>query len=303
MSFKIENVYKLCEEINLKCLSTEYISIKSNLRFICNDCGEVFERSFDNLKTRKSNICNKCGKAKSNKDRVFSYDYVKDFIELNDCKLLSKEYVNIDSELNIKCNCGNEFSTTFYKFKERNKRQCNDCGNKIKAIKNSISESEIIDMLNIDGYVLLDKKLDGGDQRILIQCDKKHTPYWVNVSKYKSTGRRCPYCQNSKGEKAIEKFLISNNVSFKSQFSFDDLKGLGSGKLRFDFCILNNDKIDYLLEYDGEMHYLETGLGNDLTKQKIHDSLKDKYCSENKIKLIRIPYWDFDNIEEILNNV
>lgn len=31
-----------------------------------------------------------------------------------------------------------------------------------------------------------------------------------------------------------------------------------------------------------------------------HDAIKNKYCEDNNIKLLRIPYWDFDNIEEIL---
>ena len=33
---------------------------------------------------------------------------------------------------------------------------------------------------------------------------------------------------------------------------------------------------------------------------KIKDNIKTQYCKDNNIKLIRIPYWDFDNIEEIL---
>ena len=30
------------------------------------------------------------------------------------------------------------------------------------------------------------------------------------------------------------------------------------------------------------------------------DSIKTKYCKDNNIKLIRIPYWDFKNIDTIL---
>ena len=36
----------------------------------------------------------------------------------------------------------------------------------------------------------------------------------------------------------------------------------------------------------------------DLTKRR--DEIKNKYCQENNIKLLRIPYWEFDNIENIL---
>ena len=40
-----------------------------------------------------------------------------------------------------------------------------------------------------------------------------------------------------------------------------------------------------------------------LEMQKQRDLIKDKYCQDNNIKLLRIPYWDFNNIELILNNI
>lgn len=33
---------------------------------------------------------------------------------------------------------------------------------------------------------------------------------------------------------------------------------------------------------------------------KIRDSIKDKYCIKNDIKLIRIPYWEGNHIKDIL---
>ena len=32
----------------------------------------------------------------------------------------------------------------------------------------------------------------------------------------------------------------------------------------------------------------------------LHDNIKTQYCKDNKINLIRIPYWEYDNIENIL---
>lgn len=305
MAYCIKDVYNLCEEVNLKCISKEYISIKSNLKFICSECNEVFERNFDNLKARKSNICNNCGKKKSNKDRVFTYEYVKNTIESFGCGLISKEYKNIDEKIKIKCKCGDEFETTFYKFTKRNKKQCNKCGRKNTALKTAISKDEIVKMLDIDGYKFLGNKLEGKDQRIYIQCNKNHEPYWVNISKYKSTGRRCPGCQNSKGEKKVKEILSKLGEIHKKEYTFSDLIGIGGGLLRFDFAVFDSrENLKCLIEYDGEMHFEETGIKNDLKRQKIHDSLKNEYCKKNNINLIRIPYWDFERIEQIIiNNV
>lgn len=38
-----------------------------------------------------------------------------------------------------------------------------------------------------------------------------------------------------------------------------------------------------------------------LKSTQSRDKIKTNYCKEHSIKLIRIPYWEFDNIEEILN--
>ncbi|MCB2320474.1 hypothetical protein LGK98_06505 [Clostridium tagluense] len=56
------------------------------------------------------------------------------------------------------------------------------------------------------------------------------------------------------------------------------------------------------IEYDGEMHYKETTLGNKLKQQQLHDKIKNNYCKDNNINLIRIPYWEKNNIEQILKS-
>ena len=34
----------------------------------------------------------------------------------------------------------------------------------------------------------------------------------------------------------------------------------------------------------------------------MNDSIKRKYVKNNNIRLLEIPYWEFDNIEEILKS-
>lgn len=57
-----------------------------------------------------------------------------------------------------------------------------------------------------------------------------------------------------------------------------------------------------LVEYDGILHY-EDKFNNHLefSKTKVRDKIKTTFCKDNNIPLLRIPYWDFDNIEKILN--
>ena len=39
---------------------------------------------------------------------------------------------------------------------------------------------------------------------------------------------------------------------------------------------------------------------DDVEEGKERDKIKDQYCKNNGIKLIRIPYWEFKNSEEII---
>ena len=38
-------------------------------------------------------------------------------------------------------------------------------------------------------------------------------------------------------------------------------------------------------------------------KRKINDTIKDRFCLNNNINLIRIPYFEFDNIEKIIEKI
>ena len=69
--------------------------------------------------------------------------------------------------------------------------------------------------------------------------------------------------------------------------------------LPFDFYLLDYNTC---IEYDGSLHY-ETGYSEtqeDLEDRQKKDNIKTQYCKDHNIKLIRIPYWEFKNIENIL---
>lgn len=60
------------------------------------------------------------------------------------------------------------------------------------------------------------------------------------------------------------------------------------------------------IEYDGEQHFNINeyfGGEKEFNNIKQNDEIKNKYCIENNINLIRIPYYDFNNIDNILNKM
>lgn len=59
------------------------------------------------------------------------------------------------------------------------------------------------------------------------------------------------------------------------------------------------------VEYQGKQHYEPVGYfggENHFNMQKKHDDIKRKYCIDNGIYLLEIPYWDIDSIDEILDD-
>ena len=65
--------------------------------------------------------------------------------------------------------------------------------------------------------------------------------------------------------------------------------------MKFDFYIPQKNIV---IEYQGEWHYFD--FKNNLKTQQIRDQIKRDYCKSHNITEIEIPYWDFSNIETIL---
>ncbi len=106
----------------------------------------------------------------------------------------------------------------------------------------------------------------------------------------------------SLGEQAVEKWLLEHNIKFNIEDTFEDLKGINDGYLRFDFKILNKP---VLIEFQGIQHYQPVDFfgGEEQFKiQKIHDTLKRNYCKAHNLRLIEIPY-NYKNLDEYLTDI
>ena len=75
----------------------------------------------------------------------------------------------------------------------------------------------------------------------------------------------------------------------------------------FDFYL---PEYNVCIEYDGIQHFEPTRFNKKMTieeandnfiQQKFRDEIKNNYCKNNNIKLLRIPYTEYDNIEKIIN--
>ena len=100
----------------------------------------------------------------------------------------------------------------------------------------------------------------------------------------------CGCDTSSKGEKEIKQILKDNNLQYQREYSFDDLYSPQStNKLRFDFYVESK----WLIEFDGRQHfeYKNTWYTKeDFLLAKERDEVKNQYCLQHTIPLIRIPY-------------
>lgn len=140
------------------------------------------------------------------------------------------------------------------------------------------------------------------EEKFLVKCNICNHEWKANFKKLRE-GKGCPICKASKGEKVINKYLIDNNYSFEREYSFKDSE---IQSLRFDFAVNIKNKL-YLIEFDGKQHFnIESQFGDKNKEDKYNklianDNRKNKYCKDNNIPLLRIPYWDINNIEKILS--
>ena len=130
---------------------------------------------------------------------------------------------------------------------------------------------------------------------------------WSSVPSNLLSGQGCPACSKvaiaSKGEAAIARFLDLHNIPYTPQYTFDGCSDVRP--LKFDFYI---PSLNACIEYDGQQHFHPVPFGDmseddamkSFAKLIEHDRLKDEFCKSNNIKMIRIPYTKYKDIDTIL---
>lgn len=286
-----------------KLISQEYRGYDGKLDIICK-CGNKFKTTFSEFKHSNKRQCNKCGlnirieiRSKTNEQfKKEVYEMVGDEYEFLEgykgalIKILCKH--NID-------NCDRyEWYITPDSFLSGTR--CPKCAGNAKKTDEEFKK-EVYELVGGE-YTFLEEYKGA---RVKIKCrhnvDDCSRYEWDTSPNNFLTGYRCPRCNESKGEQQIRKYLEDSNIKYKREYSFDGLLGVGGLPLRFDFAIFNNDKLGFLIEYDGEFHFNKYYDAQNFEMIQLHDKHKNQYCKDNNIPLLRIPYWKFDNIEEILN--
>lgn len=271
------------------------------LKFICDKEHEFTSRFYFIYKENRR--CNICRRKREIERRM--HNFITE-LKKDGYIFLGGEYKNEKSKFKIRCPKGHESNMIYTNFMHG--ARCRQCYHDRASSLQRMDISTIKQRIESRGYSLKGNYINK-DTPVLIECPEKHL-WEVTVGNFQK-GRICPVCNNGKsyGEMKILETLESLNINFKQEFSFHNLVSEKGSKLRFDFAVFSNDnRLLCLIEYDGQQHFKPVKFNNitDGEAEKkyqenlIRDEIKNQYCKDNNIPLLRVPYWEFDNIQEIL---
>ncbi len=287
---------------NLQSLE-EYKGYDVSIKMKCNNCGYEFYAKPTILLYRKALFCKQCSSWKSDFDNREN-NFIKKLSHFNENVDVVGEYINQDTE--ILCRC--KIHDIYYKAKPNNLLRHISCPickkeNKSKLYRklpfnDDNSFKNVIDEYKNENLVILGDYF-GDDIKIKCKC------LVCNSIVYKTprniyNGSLHGSCENSKGEREISKILSKYNIVFETRKIFTDLFGVGGGYLSYDFYL---PLYNILIEYQGEQHERPVDYFGGYDRFEIqleHDKRKRSYAFSNKIELIEIWYYQFNNIEDIL---
>lgn len=278
-----EKIKEFLTTKDVKWFGGEYKNNKSKLTLQCKD-GHIYDMRVNNFLSGQS--CPTCSGHKK-----YEVEDMKSIVE--EANYIFNYYDECQKKMNI--HCGNNEHPPY----DVNIRvfvrgvRCPHCQN-----VGRLSISEVRESLEREGYSLLSEEYINLRTPIHIRCNMGHE-YTSPYSNFKN-GYRCPKCNGSSGEKRITSYLESLGEVYEREKTFEDCVWETGYKLRYDFYI---ETYRLLIEFDGRQHFQDCDFfGSDFELIKAKDEYKDKYAKEKNFNLLRIPYWEFDNIEDIIKN-
>ena len=260
---------------------TNYTGNKNKVAVKYSNCGHIDEKA--PIKLLNGQLCSKCRAKRISATKVNSLEtYQKRLSDNNVNVTVIGEYLGLRHKIKIKNNvCGHEYEAI--------------AGNVVRGSGCPICHGMKDTQLFIQA---LAKKYPGEyevlgeyiNNRTKILVRHKCGYEWDVIPKDLLKEIRCPKCMYSKGELFIFDFLTSKQYDFQPQYTFEDCKD--KTLLKFDFAVFVNGTLK-LIEFDGSQHFTNAknwGKG-DRTGILRRDAIKNEYCKNKQIPLLRIPYW------------
>ncbi|MGY6765683.1 hypothetical protein ACW73O_11670 [Faecalibacterium prausnitzii] len=275
----------------------EYVNRRTKIK-VKHKCGFIWDADPTTLTNGHS--CPKCSnniKKTTEKFKKEVYDLVGDeYTVLGEYKTT---HTKILMRHNV-CNC--EFEMAPKNFIHSGQRCPNEAYKRV-AYKNTIPFEVINEKMEettngeykiVNGFTKTTNKAN----ILHVKCNRIFRQKPTRIIK---GGIGCPYCYKSKGEDVIEMYLQDKGYAYKTQYKIKECRNIRT--LPFDFAVFKDGKLDFLIEYDGIQHFKPKFGKKQFEQTKINDSIKNAYCKEKGITLIRIKYNRSENPNIFKNKI
>lgn len=273
-------------------LLEDYVGSQLKIKVKCKKCGHEWTPKANNLLLGHG--CPKC-------NNVTYEQFINRLQQVNPNIEIRGTYINITTKVNCKCKkCEHEWKATPDSLLHRH--GCPKCAGNIKLTQ----EKFITKLHQVNPDIKVLGTYINNSTKIKCKCmicDHE----WEAAPKHLLSGHGCPKCNTSQGEKRIAQYLDNLGIHYiYDKPYFNDLFGIGGRLLRPDFII---PSLKIWIEFDGIQHFKPVDFAGNISKQQIqlnfklvqqNDQIKDQYAKDNNWTLIRIPYTEYDNIEQIL---
>ena len=268
-----------------------YINSRSKVCIICPIHGEFFQIANEHLCGAE---CPKCGFEKRGKQRRSNTEeFVKKAIQIhgNIYNYSKVNYITSNEKVEIICPIHGSFWQT--PSKHLCGRRCPKCfGTHRKTTDEFIKEAMQIHGNRYDySETVYGKNIN---DPVKIIC-KIHGPFWQTPVHHINSKCGCPKCNRSHGETFLADYFDNNNIKYEENFIVSvPIEIRPTGIIKIDFYL---PEYNTFIEYNGKQHYImQEGFGGQLKfdKQVIRDEYLRRYCKENNINLIEIPYTEKD---------
>lgn len=302
---------KFIDEFNDICIKNDYTPItnisdftdaRMKVYFGCKKHG-IQSSYLSNM--RAGQLCPQCGyEITGLKLRKDSETVINIIESKNGNKLLNPdEYVSAGNN-NLKVLCGkckkNTFTTSLSNYKY-SYGLCESCVNNIQSEHMRLDKDELIKRIeskNNNRILNPDEYVNTNEKNIKILCGSCNRIFITSFSIYnQNIPGKCPDCnERSYGEYLISILLDKYKINYTRQEHFNgDCRDIYP--LPFDFYLPD---YNMCIEFDGQGHYEPIWSEESFLRTILHDGMKNNYCRWNNIKLLRIPYWESNNMEDIL---
>ena len=141
--------------------------------------------------------------------KKLTYEYVKEYIESFGYELLSKEYIDNRTPLEIKCNEGHIINISFSNFKKG--RRCKHCQKQKVAKIYRKPYEEVKEYIESYGYELLSEEYinahaTGSHKKVWWECPNGHVWKTVIYSRARGNKHGCPVCAGRVNPKNVYRY-------------------------------------------------------------------------------------------------